>query len=106
MPAARRRTLELLLVRRSATTTDLATELGLPTQTTRRLLEDLTAHRVLERESQGGGKPDRADRAMGRRQIPGRDLSRNVGRPIVRKKKLIQAPRRGPVFVPSVEEAV
>jgi len=59
MPAARRRALELLLARRTATTTDLATTLGLPTVTTRRLLEDLTAHGVLQRESQGEGKPNR-----------------------------------------------
>jgi hypothetical protein len=59
MPAARRRALELLLKRRSATTTELATTLGLPTVTTRRLLEDLTAHGVLQRQSQGEGKPNR-----------------------------------------------
>ena len=54
MPAARREALELLIIRDdAATTTEVATELGLPTQTTRRVLEDLAAHEVLVRQSQG-----------------------------------------------------
>ena len=42
----------------TTTTTDVATELGLPNPTTHRTLGDLAAHGVLERESQGQGKPD------------------------------------------------
>ena len=58
MPAARRQTLELLLEHESATTTDVATELGLPNPTAHRVLQDLAAHHVLARESQGQGKAD------------------------------------------------
>jgi hypothetical protein len=60
MPAARRRALEYLVARAEAdtTTTDVATELGHPTRTTHRTLEDLAAHGVVQRESQGQGKPD------------------------------------------------
>jgi hypothetical protein len=58
MPAARRHALELLLAREAPTTTELATALGLPNPTTRRILEDLTAHDVISRESQGPGKAD------------------------------------------------
>ena len=41
-----------------ASTTAIATELGLPTNTARRILEDLTAYGLTERISQGQGKPD------------------------------------------------
>ena len=59
MPAARRQALELLIARKEAlTTTEVAEELGLPTSSTRRVLEDLTAHDVVQRESQGQGKAD------------------------------------------------
>jgi hypothetical protein len=58
LPAARLQALEYLLERDEATTTDVATELGLPNPTTHRTLGDLTAHGVLERESQGQGKAD------------------------------------------------
>lgn len=58
MPAARRRTLEFLLERESANTTEIATTLGLPNPTAHRVLEDLAAHNVIERESQGAGKAD------------------------------------------------
>jgi hypothetical protein len=58
MPAARRQALELLLGCESVTTTDVATELGLPNPTAHRVLQDLAAHRVLARESQGQGKAD------------------------------------------------
>ena len=37
---------------------DVATALGLPTSTTRRVLEDLAAYRLVTRESQGQGKSD------------------------------------------------
>ena len=38
-------------------------ELGLPTTTTRRILEDLAAHGLVVRTSQGQGKPDLWQRA-------------------------------------------
>ena len=58
MPAARLQTVEYLLDHGDATTTDVATELGLPNPTTHRTLGDLAAHGVVERESQGQGKAD------------------------------------------------
>jgi hypothetical protein len=58
MPATRRQTLELLLSQEHKTTTDLATALGLPNPTAHRVLEDLAAHNVITRESQGQGKAD------------------------------------------------
>jgi hypothetical protein len=60
MPAGRLRAFEYLLERGDAetTTTDVATELGLPNPTTHRTLSDLAAHGVVARESQGQGKPD------------------------------------------------
>jgi len=58
MPAARRQALELLLARDQATTTELATMLGLPNPTAHRVLQDLAAHDVIARESQGEGKAD------------------------------------------------
>jgi hypothetical protein len=39
-------------------TSTLATELGYPTTTTRRTLEDMTCYGIIERESQGEGKAD------------------------------------------------
>jgi uncharacterized membrane protein len=59
MPATRLRALEYLLTRDNlATTTDVATALDLPNPTIHRTLEDLAAHRLLRRESQGQGKAD------------------------------------------------
>jgi hypothetical protein len=59
MPAQRWKLLEQLLATSWPTsTTGAATAVGLPTTTTRRTLEDLAAHGVLERESGGEGKPD------------------------------------------------
>jgi Bifunctional DNA primase/polymerase, N-terminal len=58
MPAARRRALELLLGRESATTTEIAVVLGLPNSTSHRVLEDLAAHGAIRRQSQGPGKAD------------------------------------------------
>jgi hypothetical protein len=43
----------------AAETTDVATKLGLPTTTVRRVLEDLAAYGLLTRESGGQGKADR-----------------------------------------------
>jgi hypothetical protein len=60
MPAGRLRAFEYLLQRTDVetTTTDVATELGLPNPTTHRTLSDLNAHGVVARESKGQGKPD------------------------------------------------
>ena len=58
MPAARRRALEFLLAHDAPTTTDVATALGLPNPTAHRILEDLAAHDVIARDSQGQGKAD------------------------------------------------
>ena len=37
----------------------MATNLGLPTTTTRRILEELAAHGLIARQSEGQGKADR-----------------------------------------------
>jgi hypothetical protein len=59
MPAARRQALEYLLSQESdRSTTDLAIWLGLPNPTAHRVLEDLAAHRIIARVSQGQGKAD------------------------------------------------
>ena len=58
MPAARRHALECLLNLESETTTNIAIRLGLPNPTAHRVLEDLAAHDVIARQSQGQGKPD------------------------------------------------
>jgi hypothetical protein len=59
MPKLRRRGLEYAVDRPgSFTTTDLAEDLDHPTSTTRRALEDLTAHGLLARSKQGKGKAD------------------------------------------------
>ena len=59
MPKLRRRVLEFVLERSMPpATTDLAAALDLPTQTTRRGLEDLAAHGLLRRKSQSKGKAD------------------------------------------------
>lgn len=43
----------------AATTTEIAEAVEHPSRTTRRALEDLTAHRVVERDAGGSGKADR-----------------------------------------------
>jgi hypothetical protein len=58
MPAARLEALEFLLEHDEASTTDIATALGLPNPTTHRTLGDLAAHGVLIRKPQGQGKAD------------------------------------------------
>jgi hypothetical protein len=60
MPAIRYKVLQFLLYSHepARSTTDIATGLGYPTETARRALEDLTAHEILTRTSQGKGKPD------------------------------------------------
>jgi DNA-binding transcriptional ArsR family regulator len=59
MPAIRLKVLDALYLLGDETpTTDLAESTGLPSTATRRTLEDLTAHHVVTRKSQGQGKPD------------------------------------------------
>jgi hypothetical protein len=59
MPAVRRVVLEDLLARESvSTTSETAERVRYPSTTTRRALEDLAAHGIVERASQGPGKPD------------------------------------------------
>lgn len=59
MPSIRRQALEVLVRHGAKTTTEVAATLGLPTETTRRALEDMTAHHVLNRYSPGAPSPDR-----------------------------------------------
>jgi hypothetical protein len=60
VPPNRRRAYEFLdsISLAEASTTAIAKELGLPTNTARRILEDLTAYGLVERKPQGQGKPD------------------------------------------------
>lgn len=59
IPPARVATLRALVAGESeATTTKIATDLGMPSTTTRRTLEDLAALRLVIRCSQGAGKAD------------------------------------------------
>ena len=58
MPAVRLRAFTFLLDNDGASTTDVATTLGLPNPTAHRTLEELAAHGVTSRESQGQGKAD------------------------------------------------
>lgn len=59
MPASRRRALEFLIASGEVmSTTEVAVALGLPNPSVHRVLEELAAHDVLKRESQGQGKPD------------------------------------------------
>jgi hypothetical protein len=57
-PPLRRRAYAFVEENDNAETTDVATNLGLPTTTTRRILEDLAAHGLIARHSQGQGKAD------------------------------------------------
>ncbi len=59
IPAIRRAVLhELHAAEAELTTADVATAIGYPTQTTRRALEDLAAHRIVNRAPGGQGKAD------------------------------------------------
>jgi len=62
LPPLRRAAYECVCKYRNVETADVAIELGLPTVTVRRMLEDLTAYGVITRYSQGPGKPDLWDR--------------------------------------------
>jgi hypothetical protein len=63
VPPLRRRAYEYVPKDNTVETTAVAVELGLPTTTTRRILEDLAAHGLVIRISQGQGRPDRWHRA-------------------------------------------
>ena len=56
MPALRRTVLEALAAVDAATTTQIAERVGYPTTTARRALEDLAAHGIVQRQSQGQGR--------------------------------------------------
>jgi predicted ArsR family transcriptional regulator len=58
MPAIRRTVLEVLRNQTSATTQALASKMGYPNTTTRRALEDLAAHGVVQCFAMGAGKAD------------------------------------------------
>jgi len=59
VPALRRRALEQFMAATSTqSTSQIAAALDHPTQTVRRALEDLAAHHVITRHSQGSGKAD------------------------------------------------
>jgi predicted ArsR family transcriptional regulator len=60
VPPLRRRAYEYLgsLGAAAAETGAVGKALGLPTVTVRRALEDLAAYELVERQSQGSGKPD------------------------------------------------
>jgi hypothetical protein len=68
----RRRGLEYAIDRPgSFTTTDLAEDVDHPTSTTRRALEDLTAHSLLTRSSRAKGKRSVAGDGLGSRALAG-----------------------------------
>jgi hypothetical protein len=63
VPPQRRAAYECVCKYGKLKTADVAIELGLPTNTARRLLEDLTAYHLLERQSLGQGHADQWVRA-------------------------------------------
>jgi hypothetical protein len=63
VPPLRRRAYDTVCKYTNLETTDVATTLGLPTTTARRVLEDLEAHGLVMRTSQGAGKADLWDEA-------------------------------------------
>jgi hypothetical protein len=63
VPPLRRRAYDCVCKYSNVETTDVAIALDLPTTTTRRILEDLAAHGLVVRTSQGAGKPDLWDRS-------------------------------------------
>jgi hypothetical protein len=63
VPPLRRRAYECVCKHDPVETADVAIELGLPTNTARRILEDLAAHGLVIRRSQGQGKADLWERA-------------------------------------------
>jgi hypothetical protein len=63
VPPLRRRAYECVAKYRNVETADVAIELNLPTNTARRILEDLAAYGLITRYSQGQGKAHLWDRA-------------------------------------------
>ena len=63
VPPLRHRAYECVCKYHNVETADVAIALGLPTNTTRRILEELAAHNLVTRRSQGQGKADLWDRA-------------------------------------------
>ena len=60
MPQLRRRVLDYLCAQDTwATTTEIATVVKTPTNTTRRAIEDLTCYTLVDRETGGEGKADK-----------------------------------------------
>jgi predicted ArsR family transcriptional regulator len=57
-PPQRRAAYDCVRKHGNLTTADVAVELGLPSVTVRRVLEDLVAYRLIERQSLGQGKAD------------------------------------------------
>jgi hypothetical protein len=70
VPPLRRRAYECVDKYHDVETTDVAVALGLPTVTTRRILEELCAYQLIERQSQGQGKADRWIRARWEEEQP------------------------------------
>ena len=62
-PPLRRAAYQIIEQRKTVETSDIATALGLPTSTVRRVLEDLAAYGLVTRELQGQGKSDLWHRA-------------------------------------------
>jgi hypothetical protein len=58
VPPLRRAAYDCVFKYNDVETADVAIALGLPTSTVRRILEDLAAYSLVERKSQGQGKPD------------------------------------------------
>jgi len=63
VPPLRRRAYDCVCKYTNVETADVAIALDLPTNTARRILEDLAAHGLVVRTSQGAGKPDLWDRS-------------------------------------------
>jgi hypothetical protein len=64
IPAVRKAALQQMWRGERQSTTAIATAIDYPTTTTRRALEDLTAHGLLTRYSMGSGKPDEWDLSL------------------------------------------
>jgi len=63
VPPLRRRAYDCVCKYSNVETADVAIALDLPTNTARRILEDLAAHGLLVRTSQGTGKADLWDKS-------------------------------------------
>jgi hypothetical protein len=58
VPPLRRQAYEYLRCNQAKSTSEVAAAVGLPTNTTRRALEELTAYDLVDRTIQGAGLPD------------------------------------------------